>query len=95
MGVNLVKGVYSDFATGQVGHGPISLWMIVRGVDFITAQRAVADIAFLNGVQRGIIWDRERALLLHIAGQPLTACFRLAGLSYLPFRSPAVLFLPR
>jgi hypothetical protein len=28
-------------------------------------------------------------------GQPLTACFRLAGLFYLPFRSPAFLFLRR
>jgi hypothetical protein len=45
---------------------------------------AVADVKFIDGVQRGIILDGERVLLL----------FRLGGLSYLPFRSPAVLFLP-
>ena len=54
---------------------------------------AVADVKFIDGVQRGIILDGERVLLLP-SRQPLTACFRLAGLSYLPFRSPAVLFLP-
>jgi hypothetical protein len=45
------------------------------------------------GCSGGIILDAERVLLLP-SRQPLKACFRLAALSYLPFRSLAVLFLP-
>lgn len=48
LSVNLVTGVWSDFATGEGGSNLLELWRQVRGTDIATALREAAEFCGLS-----------------------------------------------
>jgi len=48
LSVNLITGVWRDFATGEGGSNLLELWIRVRGVDFPTALREASDFCGMS-----------------------------------------------